>query len=87
MVSVRIVPKNSHMGFATMSNTRPRLARQAESHIRSRKIKTKGKEYEQTYLFIPKLVATDTAFPFSTNERVAVIIDTKKKRLIVEKAR
>jgi len=38
-------------------------------------------------LFIPKLVATDTAFPFSTNERVAVIIDTKKKRLIVEKAR
>ncbi len=68
-----------------MSNAGHKLARQAESHIRTRKIKTKGKEYEQTYLFIPKLVATDTAFPFAKNERVVVAIDTRKKRLIVEK--
>ena len=68
-----------------MSNTRRKLARQVESHIRTRKIKTKGKEYEQTYLFIPKLVATDTAFPFTKNERVTITIDIKKKCLTVTK--
>lgn len=83
-VSVSVVPKNSHIGFTFMSKIRQRLAREAQSHIRTRK--TKGKEYQQTYLFIPKLVATDTAFPFSTDEAVTVTIDTKKRRLIVEKA-
>ena len=80
-----MVPKNCHIGCRMMSNTRRKLAKQAESHIRTRKIKTKGKEYEQTYLFIPKLVATDTAFPFMKNERVTITIDIKKKSLTVAK--
>ena len=69
-----------------MLNARRKMARQADAYIRTRKIKTKGKEYEQSYLFIPKLVATDTAFPFIRDEHVMVVIDMKRKRLIIEKA-
>ena len=70
-----------------MLNARRKLAGQEDFYLRTGKIKTKGKEYEQSYLFILNLVATDTAFPFATDERVMVVIDTKRKRLIIEKAR
>lgn len=63
------------------------MARDAIAHIRVRRIRTKGREYSQTYIFIPKLVATDTAFPFKEDDKVKVLIDVDRKRLIVEKSR
>jgi len=47
------------------------------------KVVDRGKKYRKIFIYIPKEVAMDTAFPFKIGEDVTVRIEGKK--LIIEK--
>ena len=47
---------------------------------------SKGKLYDKYFVYIPSDVARDSAFPFESGDDVVIKIDTKKKRLVIEKA-
>jgi len=47
------------------------------------KIVDRGFRYPKIFIYIPKIVATDTAFPFKVGEDVTVTIEGNK--LIIEK--
>ncbi len=51
-----------------------------------RKTKVKGKTYVQYVIYVPKLVALDSRFPFKPGERVVIRIDVDRQRLLIEKA-
>jgi hypothetical protein len=53
----------------------------------NRRTTTANKEYDRFFIYVPVEVARDSAFPFKTNEIVAVKIDAEKRRLLVEKAK
>ena len=58
---------------------------EAVSKIMVRKSRSRGYEYTQYYIYIPRLLALDSSFPFKPNEKVVIRIDREKKRLIIEK--
>lgn len=58
---------------------------ESESKLVNRPTHTDGKLYDKFYVYIPREVAKDSAFPFKTNDKVKVKIDIENKRLIIEK--
>jgi len=47
-----------------------------------RTVTVKGKKYKQYVIFVPKLVALDSAFPFKPGDRVLIKIEGN--RVVVE---
>jgi hypothetical protein len=43
------------------------------------------KTYRQTWVYVPTKIAQAKGFPFRKTDEVLIIVDEKKKRLIVEK--
>ncbi|MEM1769527.1 MAG: hypothetical protein QXT92_02640 [Nitrososphaerota archaeon] len=55
---------------------------QARSFLR-KKIHVSGNEYY--YIHIPAKLAHDSQFPFKDGDELRIIVDTSKKRMIIEK--
>ena len=62
-----------------------KLVLEAITKIMVKRTKVKGHEYVQYYVYIPRLLAADSAFPFKPNEKVIIRIDKDNQRLIIEK--
>jgi hypothetical protein len=58
---------------------------EAYGKLINRPTQTGGKMYDKFFIYIPIEVARDSAFPFKANEKVKVKIDTKNKRLMIDK--
>jgi hypothetical protein len=58
---------------------------ESESKLVNRPTETGGKLYDKFYVYIPRELSKDSAFPFKVDERLKIKIDTKNKRLIIEK--
>lgn len=43
------------------------------------------KDYKQTWIYIPTRLGQSKEFPFEKGEEVLIIVDEKKKRLVIEK--
>ncbi len=67
-----------------MNVVRQNVTKEAESKITNHKTVSKGKQYDQYLIYIPKDVQKDSTFPFAANQKVIVRIDNG--RLIIEKA-
>ncbi len=50
----------------------------------NRKTKTKGKDYDHYFFYVPVEVARDKRFPFKDDDRVIIKIDEENKRVIIE---
>ena len=48
---------------------------QAESKISERTVKSKEHEYQQYYIYLPKALTTDSAFPFNPNDKIILKIE------------
>jgi hypothetical protein len=59
------------------------MVREGEGYIYSDRSKSRGETYERYSLYLPKGVATDSAFPFKVGERLKVRIEGD--RLVVER--
>jgi hypothetical protein len=57
---------------------------EGRSKIINRSRKSKGKQYDSIFIYIPSDVTKDSTFPFRSDDEVTVRID--KNRLIIEKA-
>ena len=57
---------------------------EGRSKIINRSRKSKGKQYDSIFIYIPSHVTKDSTFPFRSDDEVTVRID--KNRLIIEKA-
>lgn len=57
---------------------------EGRSKIINRSRKSKGKQYDSIFIYIPSDVTKDSTFPFKSDDEVTVRID--KNRLIIEKA-
>jgi hypothetical protein len=57
---------------------------EGKSKIINRSRKSKGKQYDSLFIYIPSDVTKDSTFPFESDDEVTVRID--KNRLIIEKA-
>jgi len=55
----------------------------AEGRFIERNIVSRGKKYKQYLIYVPKLLALDSQFPFKPGDKVLIKIDGK--RLIIEK--
>lgn len=51
----------------------------------NRKTKTANKDYDKFFIYVPSEVARDGTFPFVPSEPVIIKIDSKSKRLLIEK--
>jgi hypothetical protein len=49
------------------------------------KVVNRGSKYHKIFVYVPRIVATDTAFPFQIGEDVIVTIQNGK--LIIEKTK
>ncbi|MCJ7631944.1 hypothetical protein MUP77_06060 [Candidatus Bathyarchaeota archaeon] len=58
---------------------------QVESKISQRTVTSKGKRYAQYYIYLPKDLVNDSAFPFKSEDRVVVQIEDE--RLVIEKVK
>ena len=58
---------------------------ESESKLVNRPTQTGGKMYDKFYVYIPRQVSNDSAFPFKANQKVKVRIDVENMRLIIEK--
>jgi hypothetical protein len=56
---------------------------EGKSKIINRSRKSKGKQYDSLFIYIPSDVTKDSTFPFRSDDEVTVRID--KDRLIIEK--
>ena len=68
-----------------MISTRFTKMIKAKTKFTNRPTKTGKKTYDKYFIYIPTELARDGLFPFSSGEEVTVRIDSKRKRLIVEK--
>jgi hypothetical protein len=57
---------------------------EGKSKIINRSRKSKGRQYDSLFIYIPSDVTKDSTFPFKSDDEVTVRID--KSRLIIEKA-
>jgi hypothetical protein len=48
-------------------------------------IKSRGKTYEQKWLYVPAKLIDSGKFPFEANETVVFIIDEKKNQVVLQK--
>lgn len=62
------------------------LGTKAKGRFINRPTTTGGKKYDKYFVYIPTDVAKDSAFPFRVGEEVQVSIDSKHKRLVVDKS-
>ena len=58
---------------------------ESEGKFINRPTQTGKKLYDKFFVYVPTDVARDGLFPFKTNDRVKVKIDTENNRLIIEK--
>ncbi len=58
---------------------------EGKSKILNRSRKTKGKQYDSLFIYIPSDVTKDSTFPFKSDEEIIVRID--KDRLVIERSR
>jgi hypothetical protein len=59
---------------------------ESESKFLNRPTQTGKKLYDKFFIYVPTEVARDGLFPFKTNDRVKVRIDTENHRLVIEKS-
>lgn len=59
---------------------------ESESKLVNRPTQTGRKMYDKFYVYIPRQVSNDSAFPFKPNQKVKVKIDVENKRLLIESA-
>lgn len=59
------------------------MTRKGVGTVIGRKSKSKGKEYQRIWVYIPTKVSEDTAFPFRVGDPCVVEIDLKRKSLVV----
>ncbi len=57
---------------------------EAESTISQRVVRSKGKNYVQTFLYFPKALASDSQWPFKKGDKIKITI--KGEKLEIEKA-
>jgi hypothetical protein len=57
---------------------------ESESKIVNRPTETAGKKYDKFYIYVPRGVSNDSAFPFKPNQKVKVRIDVENGRLVIE---
>jgi hypothetical protein len=58
---------------------------QAVGRVTKRVVQVRGKEFNQTWVYVPSELGEAKSFPFTHREQVLIIVDEKKKRLVVEK--
>jgi hypothetical protein len=58
---------------------------QAVGRVTKKTIKAHGKSFKQTWIYVPSELAEAKGFPFEQREQVLIIVDEKKRRLVVEK--
>jgi hypothetical protein len=58
---------------------------EGEGRLVNRPGVSKGKTYDKFYIYIPTEVARDGLFPFKTGDKLKIKIDSRNKRLIIEK--
>jgi hypothetical protein len=58
---------------------------ESESKLVNRPTQTGGKMYDKFYVYIPREVSKDSAFPFKANQKLKVRIDVENRRLVIEK--
>jgi len=58
---------------------------ESESKLVNRPTQTGGKMYDKFYVYIPREISKDSAFPFKANQKLKVRIDVENKRLVIEK--
>jgi len=66
-----------------MSKTAIKMVLHAVGKFIERSITSRGKKYKQYLIYIPKLLALDSQFPFKPGDKVFIRVDGK--RLIIEK--
>ena len=52
----------------------------------NRPTQTGGKMYDKFYVYIPREVSKDSAFPFKPDQKLKVKIDVENCRLVIEKS-
>jgi hypothetical protein len=62
------------------------LATQGKGRFVNRPTTTGGKKYDKYFVYIPTELATDSQFPFKVGSLVRITINTKAKKIILEKA-
>ena len=50
-------------------------------------IRSRGKTYEQRWLYIPARLIDSGKFPFEANETVVFVLDEKRQQVILQKLR
>lgn len=58
---------------------------ESESKLVNRPTQTGGKLYDKFYVYIPREVSKDSAFPFKPDQKLKVRIDVENKCLVIEK--
>jgi len=58
----------------------------SESKLVNRPTQTGGKMYDKFYVYIPREVSNDPAFPFKLGQKLKARSDTENKRLVIEKS-
>jgi hypothetical protein len=58
---------------------------EAEGKFINRPTQTGKKLYDKFFIYVPTEVARGGLFPFKTNDKVKVRIDTENSRLVIEK--
>jgi len=59
---------------------------ESESKLVNRPTHTGGKLYDKFYIYIPREVSKDSAFPFKPDQKLRVRIDVENRRLVIENA-
>ena len=57
---------------------------ESEGKFINRPTQTGGKLYDKSFVYVPTDVAREGLFPFKTNDRVKIRIDSENHRLIIE---
>lgn len=60
---------------------------EGQGKLINRRTKTAGKDYDRFFIYVPTEVARDGTFPFQEGEKLTLKIDSKNKRLIIEKSK
>ncbi|MCW4025568.1 MAG: hypothetical protein NWF01_11130 [Candidatus Bathyarchaeota archaeon] len=58
---------------------------EAESKLVNRPTVTGKKSYSKFFVYLPSEIVKDSAFPFKEDDKLKIKIDTKNRRLIIEK--
>jgi len=59
---------------------------ESKTKLVNRPTQTAGKLYDKFYVYIPREVSKDSAFPFKPDQKLKVKIDAENCRLVIEKS-